>query len=159
MSIKGKDNRHTNVARLSALRTGRLCLPPKEITQVLISVRSHNAALRIKLPKNPNVPHQVSKPQTSRLQRRVSTKCATAYLDKEYGIGGNITGRDEQTRRKIWCRFFDTNFILAIAAVYRSILWQTRKRHINCAFTNFVAFLFVWCLLASHTKIIRLHAC
>ena len=53
MSIKCKDNRHMNVARLSALRSGRLCPPShlEETTQVIISVRGHSAALRIKSPK------------------------------------------------------------------------------------------------------------
>jgi len=84
MSTKCKDNRHMNVARFSALRAGRLCLPHlEEINQVVISDRGHSAALRIKSPKNPKVTYQVSNPQTSRLQSRVLIKCATAYLDKE----------------------------------------------------------------------------
>jgi hypothetical protein len=56
ISMKGKDNRHMNVARLLALRSGRLPPRPQEITQVLISVRGHSAVLRIKSAKNPHAP-------------------------------------------------------------------------------------------------------
>ena len=58
MSIEGKDKQHINTARLSALDTGRLCPSPtpQEITQVLISVRGHSAALRIKSPNSPDDP-------------------------------------------------------------------------------------------------------